>query len=484
MEPTRENLELLEDMAKFQGSFAAIFSGLRGYVTTRNRDFLLEYEANRDINDENWSRLLRQSDQLTETQQIIFARISENRAEFLELPPDIIEILESERWREDLYLFRTETIPLADRMQELLDEMATDDQQLLEELLNEGRDELVIANQQTLISSVIALLLGGGLALLFTANITGPVRRLTSTARQIQEGNLDARADVRTGDELGVLAGTFNAMTSQIQQNLIQIQREKKRADDLLHVVIPIGVALSSEKDFNRLLESILIEARQFCNADAGVLYLRTADNQLQCMIVRNDSQQIAMGGTTQQTPPFAPLPLTPTTEEPLPQQDVAAYAALHGISVNIAQTDESDEEAPFTPSTIFDGEQNGYHTISQLTIPLKNSQEEIKGVLQLVNAQDPETGQIIPFDQNLQQMMESLSSLAVAALEAYIREQSLRQEIQELRIEIDEVKRTKQVSEIVDTELFQDLQSKARHLRNRRRRQSSDPDPDQSQET
>jgi hypothetical protein len=65
--------------------------------------------------------------------------------------------------------------------------------------------------------------------------------------------------------------------------------------------------------------------------------------------------------------------------------------------------------------------------------------------------------------------MMASYSSLAVAALEAYIREQSLKQEIQQLRIEIDEVKRQKQVSEIVDTDFFQDLQAKARAIRSRR---------------
>jgi hypothetical protein len=65
--------------------------------------------------------------------------------------------------------------------------------------------------------------------------------------------------------------------------------------------------------------------------------------------------------------------------------------------------------------------------------------------------------------------MMESFSSLAVAALEAYVREQSLRRQIQQLRIEIDDVKRQKQVSEIVDTDFFQDLRAKARSMRQRR---------------
>jgi hypothetical protein len=75
----------------------------------------------------------------------------------------------------------------------------------------------------------------------------------------------------------------------------------------------------------------------------------------------------------------------------------------------------------------------------------------------------------VVAFDANLERMMLSFSSLAVAALEAYIREQRLRQEIQQLRIEIDEVKRKKQVAEIVESDSFREIQEKARALRRRR---------------
>jgi 23S rRNA maturation mini-RNase III len=94
--------------------------------------------------------------------------------------------------------------------------------------------------------------------------------------------------------------------------------------------------------------------------------------------------------------------------------------------------------------------------------------------VLQLINATDQESNQVIPFDQNLQRMMESFSSLAVAALEAYIREQQLKQEIKQLRIEIDEVKRQQQVAEITETDFFQELKAKAENIRRRGRRSKS----------
>jgi DNA-binding response OmpR family regulator len=55
-----------------------------------------------------------------------------------------------------------------------------------------------------------------------------------------------------------------------------ELQGEQRRFDDLVRAVIPIGVALMAERDFDRLLEMILEEAQRLCNADGGTLYLRT----------------------------------------------------------------------------------------------------------------------------------------------------------------------------------------------------------------
>jgi len=83
-----------------------------------------------------------------------------------------------------------------------------------------------------------------------------------------------------------------------------------------------------------------------------------------------------------------------------------------------------------------------------------------------LINALDSRKRILIPFDKNLQQLMESFSALACAALEGYIQEQSLRKEIQKLRIEIDAVKRKEQVEEITNSDYFKELQRKAKGLR------------------
>ena len=479
-----ESLEFLSDMAQFQGTFASMFSALRGYTTTRNRIFRQEYEVNLGLNEISWEELQKQKSLLNENQLATLDRIEENRAAFLELPDEIFESLESERWREDLYLFRTEAVMIAEEMQGLLDDITENQTVLLATDLNSGKAGLIRANLQTLVIGIIVLIVGIALAFIFRENIAGPVHRLTQIADQIRHGDLEAQAQVESKDEIGTLAITFNNMTGQLRQTLFQVTKEKKRADDLLNVVIPIGVELSSEKDFNRLLENMLMEAKDFCHANAGILYLRTDEEKnLKFVIVRNNAQDIALGGTTGKEIPYPPLPLVDEQGKPN-QKNVATHAALSGQTINIADTTHV-EKYDFSDLDYGDGERVSYQAAtSMLTIPLKNSQDEVLGVMQLLDPQDPDDSQIIPFDKNLEQMMESFSSLAVAALEAYIREQSLKQEIKQLRLEIDETKRQQQVSEIVDTDFFSDLQARAQEIRRRGRRSRSSGKSDSSEES
>jgi CHASE3 domain sensor protein len=473
-ELTQENLDLLKDMARFQGSFAAMFSGLRNYTITQDRRFKQEYDANLLLNDNDWEQLVRRSVWLDEQQVSIFNTIRANRDQFLQLAEQqiipVLEINDGEGARLDLARFRTELEPQTDLMLALLTNIRDDEYELMVTDLEAGSMGLQRAQLQIIVVALAAIIFSAGLVPILHANIAGPVTRLTRTAQHIRDGDLEAQARITSSDEIGILAQTFNQMTGRLRDTLQQVRKEKKRVDDLLHVVIPIGVQLSFEEDFNHLLESILLEAKAFCNADAGSLYLRTEDDHLQFVIVRNDSQNLALGGTTGNDIPYDPLPLYKADGSPN-DAHVTVRVTLTGESYNLPDVYGEDLES-FTGPKIFD-EEIGYHVVSMLTIPLQGNDGEVKGVLQLLNAKEPGSNQVIPFDPNLQQMMESFSSLATAALEAYIREQSLRQEIQLLRIEIDEVKLQQQVQETVETDFFQELQSKARHIRQRRRQRS-----------
>ncbi|MEW6304935.1 MAG: response regulator [Verrucomicrobiota bacterium] len=213
---------------------------------------------------------------------------------------------------------------------------------------------------------------------------------------------------------------------------LRRIEREKKHSDDLVNVVIPIGISLMKEPDFNRLLEKILMEAKNLCQADGGTLYLMTERQTLKFAMLRNDSLNIAMGGTTGKPIPFPELPLhDPKTGDPN-HHYVATHVALTGKSINIADAYQADG-FDFSGTKEFDA-RTGYRSRSFLTVPLKNTASDVIGVLQLLNAQSAGSRKVTPFDPDLQQAVESLSALAAAALETYQHTQALREQLVGLR--------------------------------------------------
>ena len=175
-----------------------------------------------------------------------------------------------------------------------------------------------------------------------------------------------------------------------------------------------IGIALSAERDTERLLEMILMGAKTLTCADGGTLYSVQEDNTVKMEIVRTDSLDFAMGGTTGKPIPFKPIPLY--DDKGFPNQHmVVTYAVLHDATVNIPDAYHA-EGFDFSGTKEFDAN-TGYHSTSFLTVPMKDHEGLIIGVLQLLNAQDEKSGEIIPFSETAQRLAESLASQAAIAL-------------------------------------------------------------------
>ncbi|MFT5426156.1 MAG: HD-GYP domain-containing protein (c-di-GMP phosphodiesterase class II) [Gammaproteobacteria bacterium] len=182
----------------------------------------------------------------------------------------------------------------------------------------------------------------------------------------------------------------------------------------LLRKLNSVGVALSVEKDHDRLLEIILIRAKEMARADGGTLYLRTEENTLRFEIVHTDSLGIHMGGKDGEPISFYPVKLVKDDGEPN-THNVAACAVIKNETINIPDA-YSNEEFDFAGTRNFD-EKTGYRSQSFLTVPMTNHENEIIGVLQLINAKDVDTGEIRAFSKLDQQVVESLASQAAVTM-------------------------------------------------------------------
>lgn len=178
---------------------------------------------------------------------------------------------------------------------------------------------------------------------------------------------------------------------------------EKEKLDALA----TLGIDLSRVQDLDIMMERILTEARRFVNADAGSIYIRENDS-LRFTYTQNDTlqQRLADGEKL----------IYSTFQLPIDEKSIAGYVAATGNLLNLEDVYAIDPVCPYHFSKGFDKKTN-YGTRSVLTIPLKNHNEDIIGILQIINAQD-QAQNVIAFSANDEKMMLHFASIAAVALE------------------------------------------------------------------
>ena len=223
-------------------------------------------------------------------------------------------------------------------------------------------------------------------------------RLLNEVAGKLRSGHYTAEG--LSGETLDTVVDAVKIFTEQ------QINLKKK--------LTRIGSALSAERNLDALLEMIVLEAMNFTNADGGTLYIKTPDDRgIAFKILRTKSLNFAMGGTSGKTIPFPPVKLF-KDDGSRNEQQVSAYVALTGKTVNIPDVYEV-EGFDFQGTKGFD-KNTGYRSKSMMVIAMRNHEDEIIGVLQLLNATDKD-GQVIAFSSDYQELIESLASQAAVAI-------------------------------------------------------------------
>src|SRR5207245_2153952 len=156
-----------------------------------------------------------------------------------------------------------------------------------------------------------------------------------------------------------------------------QLDDALMRKSQELHELNNIGVALSAQRDIDKLLELILLKCREITAADAGSLYLvergkdheTSPDDQLVFELTQNSSVVY----------PFQ------KSKMPLSEASISGYVALTGQIVNVADAYHLPAGSPFKVSRAFD-EKSGYRTKSMLVVPMRDHQNSVIGVIQLIN--------------------------------------------------------------------------------------------------
>ena len=175
----------------------------------------------------------------------------------------------------------------------------------------------------------------------------------------------------------------------------------------LTEKLIKVGIALSSTRDLNKLLDLILTEARDLTNADAGSVYLLEGDT-LRFVSSQNQTLFDRLGEEKARA-------LFEEFTIPLNKESIAGYVAVTRQLLNLHDVYKIPSDYGFRFNSSWD-EVNHYKSVSMLVMPMISSDDKVVGVLQLINAMS-EDGKIIPFSKEYKQVINAFASRAAVAI-------------------------------------------------------------------
>ncbi|MEW6706907.1 MAG: ATP-binding protein [Pseudomonadota bacterium] len=223
-EPTPAHRDLMADLLGFQTSFDAMATNLMAYGASGELNFKLAYGPQLATTAAVWNALSAKADQLAPPQRALFNEVARLRAEVADLALQIVAILNGEHAYEDLYLYRTQVAPQAEGLLALLGLITERQQQALQSGLGRARSSLAAARLQTAVGGLMAVLIAVALVFAFRRSIVAPVQRLTAVAERVAGGDLSARADIDSRDEIGVLSRSITAMTERLAATIAHLE--------------------------------------------------------------------------------------------------------------------------------------------------------------------------------------------------------------------------------------------------------------------
>jgi len=287
---------------------------------------------------------------------------------------------------------------------------------------------------------LIGLLSAVILAQTMGASVIEPLETLSQSMTAVGEGKLDVQVAVTSNDEIGVVSARFNDMTANL-----------KRRDVELQTVYQISHDITGSLELGQTLQTILERVRQMVAYDGAEICLY--DETIASLRVQ------AWAGSEH---------IRVDTRDRVYRlgEGFTGWIGEHKQSLLIPDVDQHLGQQPITRQVADGVAVNGY-----LGVPLLVG-SKLVGTLEVVTVA---TGAL---DAHTQQLLETVAPQAAIAIhnarQVQERERRLKEQIELLKIEVDEAKRARQVEELTETDYFRDLQAKARQIKAASRSASS----------
>lgn len=176
-----------------------------------------------------------------------------------------------------------------------------------------------------------------------------------------------------------------------------------------LEIIINLFNSFSEKQSLNQLLDVIIESSRKLANCDGGTIYLKNDEDMLEFAYSKSFFLSSKYSDEAVQEI-FKPFQLK------IDENSIAGYSALSRKTINISNIQKFENLVQFKYNDYWD-KKYGYNTVSILTVPLENNQDDLIGVLQLINSMDEESKQIVPFSKRIESIIETISKQSAIAI-------------------------------------------------------------------
>ena len=262
------------------------------------------------------------------------------------------------------------------------------------------------------IYSVLVMLIVLPLVLWMSRRISGSLIRLEQESLKIQQFDFSESEPFDSAiKEIHSLIQAFVLMKTTIRDRTDALIATQKK----LRTLVKSGIALTTEKDMDRLLMQIFDNARDLANAEGGTLFLRDELDNLCFEIMQNARGEILKADAVGESEGFAPIPINESTGGKDTPMRVERQVALTGKTVVVNQVG-TESGYDLSESSWIDDTGDAMCS-NLLTAPLSTREGKTIGVLQMFNARDEKTDEITTFDDEVVGFVEALAAQAAVAL-------------------------------------------------------------------
>lgn len=219
------NLELLQEMMNLKINFSLLISDVSNYITTRQDKYRFDYTGHSRKSKDSLDFIQSRSDLLSQNQEKSLRGILTKVSNIETTIEESFVIMDGDRYREDLYVYQSKAEPIAKEMLIILNYIAQTQKEQFTSELKSGVSRLNSSQLQTLIGSIFILVLGILMTVILRKKISDPIQKLTEATSAVRAGNLEVKASVSSGDEIGILAKTFNEMTNSLKASLNTLEK-------------------------------------------------------------------------------------------------------------------------------------------------------------------------------------------------------------------------------------------------------------------